>query len=90
MVVTGVGAAGENSDTVFSAVFVTYALVPFSASATYDGIQPTSASETAVSPETSIDVLAPGLVAPFPLSTMATCVNPGFGGLGITGVATGR
>jgi hypothetical protein len=67
-----VGLDGENSETVLSREFVTYARVPLAASAAYDGIKPTVAWETAVSPDTSIEVPAPGLLGPFPLSTSAT------------------
>src|SRR5580692_805365 len=90
IVVTGVALEGEKVETVSSPLFGTYTIVPFRTNAACTGISPTVDCDMAVSPETSIDVLAPKCADPLPLIAIATCENPGLGGFGAIGVATGR
>jgi hypothetical protein len=79
----------ENVETVSSPRLTTKTLEAELRSA-YAGMMPTFDCEIAVSPETSMVVLAPAWLAPFWVRTRATLLKFGFGRVGMTGVATGR
>jgi hypothetical protein len=90
MLVTTVGVLVLLAETVSSAVFATYSLVPFGMRVACVGATPVGKTPSVVSPETSRRLAEPGSTDPFVVREITKWNAAGLGGGRGIGCATGR